>query len=583
MTAPALQIAERPTWDRTKLRELVSRDQPIHVLHGAGFEILAATLLLNLLGLALPISILHIYDRVIPNNSRDTLVLLVLGIGAVLIIDAILRLARAHMNGWAAARFEHSLSCCMMEQFLSADLASYEKIAPGAHMERMAAIDVLRDFYSGQLALVLIDLPFALLFLGLIGYLAGSLVLVPLIILVVLALAAGLAGRRLKAALKKRDTVSERRYSFIVECLTGVHTLKALAMEAQMARRYERLHEASSRAEHDVIQLNGRAQSIGAFASNLTPAAVVGFGSLFVMDGSLTIGGLTACTMLAGRSLQPLLRAMGIWSQFQNVQVAKDRIVAVLDMKTEGTADLPKLPFITGGVYFYGVHYSHENYDSPLLTGVTLRIEPGTTVAIRGADGSGKSTVLGLILGVLHPTCGRIMIDNHLASAYDPVSVREQIAYVPQHGVLYRGSILDNLANFSGAEAIDRALEVATAVGLDKLIARLPKGYQTEVGDSNVETLPAGTVQRIAIARALASNAPIILFDEADSFLDSEGSDLICRELKKRKGISTIVIVSHRSSLLRLADQVYNIEAGNLRQLALPAPRRIVSPANVTS
>ncbi|MCZ6861508.1 MAG: ABC transporter transmembrane domain-containing protein [Alphaproteobacteria bacterium] len=583
MTAPAPPMAERHTWDRTKLRALVSRDQLIHRLHGAGFEILAATLFLNLLALALPLSILHIYDRVIPNNSRDTLVLLILGVGAVLIIDAILRLARAHLNGWAAARFEHNLSCCMMEQFLSADLASYEKIAPGAHMERMAAIDVLRDFYSGQLALVLIDLPFALLFLGLIGYLAGSLVLVPLIILVVFALAAGLTGRRLKAALKTRDTVGERRYSFIVECLTGVHTLKALAMEAQMARRYERLHEASSRAEHDVIHLNGRAQTIGAFASNLTPAAVVGFGSLFVMDGSLTIGGLTACMMLAGRSLQPLLRAMGIWSQFQNVQVAKDRIVAVLDMKTERSAYLPKLPFIAGGIYLYGVHYSHENYDSPLLTGVTLRIEPGTTVAIRGADGSGKSTILGLILGVRRPTSGRIMIDNHLASAYDPVSVRKQIAYMPQHGVLYRGSILDNLTNFSGGEAIDRALEVATAVGLNKVIARLPKGYQTEVGDSSVEKLPAGTVQMITIARALVSNAPIILFDEADSFLDSKGSDLIRRALKDRKGTSTIVIVSHRPSVLRLADQVYNLEAGKLRQLALPSSRRIDGLAKVAS
>ena len=509
--------------------------------------------------------------------------LLVLGVGAVLIIDSILRLARAHLNGWAAARFEHGLSCCMMEQFLSADLASYEKIAPGAHMERMAAIDVLRDFYSGQLALVLIDLPFALLFLALIGYLAGPLVLVPLIILVVFALAAGLAGRRLKAALKKRDTVGERRYSFIVECLTGVHTLKALAMEAQMARRYERLHEASSRAEHDVIQLNGRAQTIGAFASNLTPAAVVGLGSLIVMNGSLTIGGLTACTMLAGRSLQPMLRAMGIWSQFQNVQVAKDRCVAVLDMKTERSAYLPKLPFIAGGIYFYGVHYSHENSDNLLLTGVTLRIEPGTTVVIRGADGSGKSTVLELILGVLRPTSGRIMIDNHLASAYDPVSVRKQIAYVPQHGVLYRGSILDNLTNFGGPRSNDRALEIATAVGLDKLIARLPNGYQTEVGNSNVERLPAGTVQRIAIARALVSDAPIILFDEADSFLDLEGSDLISRELIRRKGISTIVIVSHNTSLLGLADLVFDLEAGKLRQLALPAPRRIVGPAKMAS
>lgn len=582
MATSASSIAEIAGANRGGLKARFYRDLLFHGLHRARTEILLASLAINFLGLALPIAILHIYDRVLPNQTHETLILLIVGVAVALVLDALLRLARAYVNGWAAARIEHDLNQRLMGHMLGAKLANFERVSPGVHLERMSSVDLLRDFYSGQATLVLIDLPFAILFLALIAYLAGPLVLVPLTIIVVIAVVAARTGRALRAAIEVRDEVDERRYSFIMESLTGIHTLKAMAMETQMLRRYERLQESSAAAGYDVVRLNGRAQAIGAVASGLTVASLVGLGSLLVIGGALTIGGLTACTMLAGRSLQPLLRAMGVWTQFQNVRIARDRYTATLEIEQEGTRDAKALPKVTGGIYFYGVRYTRPGEREPLLNGLNLRVEPCTTIGIRGGDGNGKSVLLEMIQGITPPSGGRIMLDNHMTAAYDPVSIRRQITYVPQHGVLFRGTILENIAKFRTDDAVERALEVAQELGLDRIVARLPKGYETQVGDGSVEKLPGGVIQRIAITRALAEPARIILHDEAESHLDLAGFELYRNALAARRESHTIVIVSNRPELLSLADQVYSLHDGRLMLRALPAPVTVNQPPNST-
>ncbi len=545
---------------------------PLGRLAWARFDVFAASLTLNLLALALPIVILQTYDRIVPNNSRDTLLLLIVGVGAALVLDSILRLGRGHITGWAAARFEHHFGCVLTDHLLSADLVAYERDAPGVHLDRASAVDALRDFYSGQAILILVDLPFAVVFLSLVAYLAGALVLVPLAILVTFAALAWSIGQRLRAALAERNSIDDRRYNFVIEVLTGIHTVKGLAMETQMSRRYESLQESSIGAGFEVNRLSGRAQALGVLFSNLTLVAVAGVGSLSVIAGELTIGGLAACTLLAGRSLQPLLKGLGLWTQFQNVRVAKQRAAEALALAPEAPVTRSKLPPLAGSIHFNNVDFAYRPSGPRVLSGIDLDVETGATIAINGDDGCGKTSLLWLILGLLRPTAGRVMLDGYDLLDFDPASVRDQVAFVPQYGVLFEGTILDNLTGFRGHDAIDPALEAAARLGLDDTVALMPEGYMTRIGDAAADTVPGGVRQRIAVARALARNPRILLFDEATSNLDAAGDIQVRNALAALKGETTLIVVSHRPSFLRLADRIYDLQGERL------VPRPAMSP-----
>lgn len=550
---------------------------PLDGLPWARFDVLAASFTLNLLALVMPIVILQTYDRIVPNNSHETLLLLVVFVAAALVLDAFLRLGRTYVTGWAAARFEHRLGCSMAGRLLSSDLAAFERSAAGVHLDRMTAIDRLRDFYCGQSLLVLVDLPFALLFLALIAYLAGAVVLIPLTVLVAFALLAWKLGQHLRVAIENRSEVDDRRYNFIIELLTGIHTVKALGMEAQMVRRYERLQESSAASGIEVNMLSGRAQSLGALFSNLTMVLTAGIGCLWVINGELTTGGLAASSLLAGRSLQPLLRAMGLWTQFQNVEVARGRVAEAMATPAEAPANLPALPPVKGAVTLKGVHFAYDDDGPELFSGVELSVPAGATVGIRGANGIGKSTLLRLMMRLYMPTGGRITIDGHDLAEFDPASIREQIVYLPQQSMLFQGTIMDNLTGFRGEEAIEPALEFAIKLGLDSVIARLPDGYQSRVGESGADVLPGGIRQRIAVAHALARRPKVLLFDEANSYLDAAGDAMLRGVLEEMKGQTTLIVVSHRPSLLQLADELYEIKDGKLVHRAARA--RLTPPA----
>jgi ATP-binding cassette, subfamily C, bacterial LapB len=550
---------------------------PLDGLPWARFDVLAASFTLNLLALVMPIVILQTYDRIVPNNSYDTLLLLVVFVAGALVLDAFLRLGRTYVTGWAAARFEHRLGCSMVSRLLSADLASFERFASGVHLDRMSAIDRLRDFYCGQSILVMVDLPFALLFLALIAYLAGALVLVPFAVLVAFAFLAWKLGRNLRVAIENRSEVDDRRYNFIIELLTGIHTVKALGMEAQMVRRYERLQESSAASGIEVNMLSGRAQSLGALFSNLTMVLTAGIGCLWVINGELTTGGLAASSLLAGRSLQPLLRAMGLWTQFQNVEVARGRVTEAMATPQETPIELPALPPIEGALELKNVHFAYDADRPELFSGIDLKVPAGGTIGIRGANGIGKSTLLRLIMRLYVPTAGRITLDGHDITDFDPQSIREQVVYLPQQSVLFQGTIMDNLTSFRGDEAIEPALEMAIKLGLDSVIARLPDGYQSRIGESGTDALPGGIRQRIAIAHALARKPKVVLFDEANSYLDAAGDAMLRAVLEEQKGRTTLVLVSHRPSLLQLADDLYEIQEGRLvHRTARP---RVKAPA----
>ncbi len=526
--------------------------------------ILTATIVINLLALGLPVVLLQVYDRIIPNNSVDTLLLLICALAISFMLDAILRSARAALAGWAGARYEFKVGSAAVARLLHANQREADATAVGVNLDRLAAIDQLRDFYANQGATVLIDLPFALLFLLLVYLIGGPLVIVPLIALLVFGIAAFSVGQSLLEALAARSVLDDRRMSFLIEILSGVHTLKAMAMETLMVRRYERLMNSAAQEVYRTALLSGIAQTIGTAFAQISAFAVAAAGSLLVMSEDLTVGGLAASTMLAGRALQPMLRAMGIWTNFQGIRVARDRLTALFKTPLESGFDGRPLTVGAGALAFDDVHFAYDER-RPVLSGVTLTIGAGECVGITGGNGSGKSTLLQMLNGMVTPDRGTVSIDGQSLVGADRRSYVSAIGYLPQHCTLFHGTILDNLTMFRGRRYFDEALRLAAELGLDEYIARMPMGYDTVIDSSSHDQLPGGVRQRIAVIRALVDKPKIILFDEANTALD-HGSDARLRELLSRlKGHVTILLVSYRPSLLELADRRFELVGAQLR------------------
>lgn len=548
----------------------------------AGGGVLLGSLTLNLLSVALPIVILQTYDRVLPNQALGTLALMMLGLDAVVLMDAVLRLGRGYVTSWDAARYEHITGCRAVDRLLAGDVQEFEQSPPGVHLDRLFSIETLRDFYAGQAKLLMVDLPFVLVFLGLIVVIAGPLVIVPVVMLVLLAATSFVIGRVLAAVLQERAELDDRRYSFIIEVLGAIHTIKTLAFEPAMQRRYERLQGSGAGLTYRIAFLNNLSQAVGFVFTYATMIAVVTYGATMIMAENLTIGALAASTLLSGRTVQPLLRALNFWTQFQHVRVALRRANELFAAKPESAAQAPSCPDLEGKIDLWNVSFRYPGAEAPILDGLILSARAGDVIGIKGGMGSGKTTLMWIVMNMLHPDDGHVLFDGEDLSGCDPQELRSQIAYMPQNAVLFDGTILENLTMFNVAGLEGRAIEVCRKLGLDQAINRLPGGYETRLGGNGESEISNGLRQSVAMARALVTPGKILLFDEANAALDSRTDARLKDALAEMKGEMTMILVSHRPSLLALADRIYVLENGRLVEQEAPpvvAPRSTNAPS----
>ncbi len=537
-------------------------------------DILAASFGSNLLALGLPIVMLQAYDRIIPNQATDTLSLLMAGLALTVVLDTVLRIVRARVTAWSAARFEHALNKRLIDRMLDAPLTAFERDAVGVHLDRFGAIDTLRDFYGGQAILHLVDLPFVVIFLMLIGFIGGPLIIVPVVVMVISAALTVAVGRNLSRALRERATLDDRRYNFIIEVLNGIHNIKGLAIEKLMVRRYERLQASSAQAASGVAYHSGMSQTISAMSANVSMIALAAFGAVLVLDQQMTMGALAACTLLGGRAIQPLLRAVSIWTQFQSIEVAENRISGIADMPSETAGEFRDPGKLAGAIRLEHVTYAYGgDRNAPILRDVSMDIAPGETVSIAGDNGSGKSTLLRVMSGLIQPSSGTLKFDIYPSDQLHPRLLRDQIAYLPQYSSLFRGTLLDNLTMFRGQEAMESALELSRKLGLEQTIARLPDGLDTWIGDNMTYALPGGVRTKIALVRALVGEPRIVLFDEANSGFDKDSDELLRNLLLEMRGTVTMVVASHRPSLLNFADRRLQLVNGQLVTAADGPPR----------
>ena len=534
-------------------------------------NIVIGTVVINVLALVLPLVILQTYDRIIPNQSKNSLVLLFGGLAVALLLDSILRISRANLVASSGSRIVHFLRCEAVRRLLNARTSDVERSEPGVHFERLSGLEALKDHNTSQFLIAIVELPFALIFLALIIHIAWPLAIVLIVIFAIFA-GLGLAlGNRLKSVAEEKSAGEDRRHSFVVEVLSGIHTVKALGMEALMNRRYERLLGRNAQTMHDGLRLGARAQEVGALASQLVIVAVAVAGAIMVMEGNLTVGGLAACTLLAGRCLQPLLKGLGFWTQLQNLRVTAERTAETFALLPDAPAETKTMPRLRGSIVAENLTFAHERASVELFRSLSFSIRAGETIAIVGEDGAGKSTLLNLLGGILVPTSGRILYDGHPAADFDERSIRRQIAYIPPHAVLFQGTILENLTGFADGPAVDAALKIAGALGIDEKIALLPDGLETRVGDDAADALPAGIRQQISIARAFATKPAVVLFDEANANLDAADDARLREFLVSLSGRTTLILASHRPSLIQIARRRFRLEGGALIE-AVPQP-----------
>ncbi len=554
-----------------------------------------STFIINILALALPLSILQILDRVVTNRSLETLVFLVVGVVIALVLEEVLRGINVMVTSWLGARFEHNTSVAALERLMSVPLQQYQQDEPSVHQERILATTRVSEFYSGQALLALFDLPFVLIYPILIYLIGGWLFAVPVFLLLLFSFLIYRFGNWMREQVRQRTIQDDRRLGFLAEVLSGIYSVKTLTMESLMQRRYERLQETNSVLGDALIRGNALASNMGMLFSQIMIVSVVFASSWLVISGKMTPGGLSACMMLSVRALQPLRRGLSVWMRYQSFVAALEKLKQVFIMPFDKDKGKPEMPPIEKELELRDITLKFKEVDfrstqslaksalhgggnannhadktvsggaseKIFFSNISLKLEAGQTIAILGASGSGKTNLLSLMNGMLRPSSGEVLVDGKPLNSYTAGSAYRGIALLPQIGTIVSGTILENMTMFD-ASLQDDALRISSKLGLDQIVAGLKLGYETHVGQGVAGTLPVGLRQVIAIIRALVRKPSVILFDEANISLDMRMDKLLIDYLAELKGTCSIVLVTHRPSMIRLADKVYTLADGQL-------------------
>jgi len=519
----------------------------------------------HILSLALPLTLMQTYDRIIPNRAVGTLIWLLVGCIIALVIEYAFRLIRALISGWMSARFEYHISTLAIDKLLDSTLSSFQKDQPAIHMDRLDSISVLKSFYSGQLLLVLFDLPFSLLFLFAVYFLNSQVIFVPLtfmglLFLIILVTRISYTKNRLK-----QNNAINNRVNFLLEMLGGIRMVKGLALEEQMLRRHEHFQSEVTIANMRLAFWNGIPLNIGFTFSQLNMFGVIVVGAEYVISGEMTVGTLTACSMLSARALQPIQSLLLFWMKYSEGKIARDKLQEIAAMEYENPdPEITPLPSnFRGSIEFSQLSYSYPGSDFPVLNDISLQIEENEMISITGDAGRAVDALLMLTYGKLKPTSGKIIIDGYNIIKWDLSQLRGKIEYVPRMGTLFQGTLLDNITLFSPHRKT-AALEAAKLMGLDEEVSRLPLGYETETGLHSNSLFPNDLIQRICLARALVTRPGIILFDNAEVTLDPQNLILYQTLLERLKGKTTVIVVTTQELFLNIAHRSFQFEQEQL-------------------
>lgn len=527
-------------------------------------DVLLAAFIINLFALAMPLFVMNVYDRVVPNHATDTLWVLAAGILLVLCADAFLRVMRGWFIDLAASRTDVSVSAAIMERVLGMKL-SERPSSVGSFASGLQAFESVRSFIGSATVVAFIDLPFVVLFTLVIGLISWVLVL-PVVIGVVLVLLYTAAVQHKMHLLSETSMqASAQRNAILVESLTGLETLKILGAEGRIQHLWEKTTLLLSRTGVKMRMLSGSVIAGTGWIQQAVAVIMIILGVYQIIDGNLSQGALIAAYMLSSRVMAPVGQTAALLLQYHQAATALSSLDQVMNKPVERPADKIWIshPRLQGAIAFKQVDFKYPNDEREVLRSVSFNIHSGEHVAILGRNGSGKTTVEKLIAGLYEATGGRVMIDGIDIRQLDPAELRRNIGYVSQDVNLFFGSLRDNIVMGSPEASDEQLLNVVRMSGLAEVVNNHPAGLAMPVGERG-ELLSGGQRQSVAIARALMNDPNILLFDEPTGAMDHSTEEELKQTIKTFAVNKTLVVITHRTSLLELVDRIIVIDAGKI-------------------
>jgi ATP-binding cassette, subfamily B, bacterial HlyB/CyaB len=528
-------------------------------------EVVLASFFLQLFALVSPLFFQVIIDKVLVHRSMSTLSVLVFGLVTISVFETVLGILRTYLFAHTTNRIDVELGARLFRHLLALPVAYFQARRVGDTVARVRELENIRNFLTSSALTLVIDLFFTVVFI------VVMFVYSPLLTFVVLAGLPFYVGISMSLTPLFRHRLDEKfrrgaeNQAFLVESVTGVETLKAMAVEPQMQRRWEEQLAGYVAASFKVLSLGNNASNSVQLVSKLVTAAILYFGAKLVIQGDLSVGEFVAFNMFAGRVSAPVLRLAQMWQDFHQARLSVARLGDILNTPAEPNFNSSRsaLPTIKGDVTFEHVAFRYRIDGPEILQNINLNIPAGQVVGIVGPSGSGKSTLAKLIQRLYVPESGRVLVDGADLTVIDTSWLRRQIGVVLQENVLFNRSIRDNIALADPGMPIEQVIAAAQLAGAHDFILELPDGYDAVVGERG-SSLSGGQRQRIAIARALVTNPRILIFDEATSALDYESERIIQQNMRQIAQSRTVFIIAHRLSTVRLADRIITIERGRL-------------------
>ncbi|WP_169747449.1 peptidase domain-containing ABC transporter [Belnapia moabensis] len=535
--------------------------------------LLGASALIALLGLGVPLFTMHVFDTVIAGNSPASLPMLAGGALAALLFEILFRMLRQRALLRIGERLDRLVSAGVFSQLMALPTALVERAGTASQVSRLRDFATIRDFLTGSFALAALDLPFTLLVLVLMVALGGWVAIVPLGTAAALGLLFLLSRGAVRRAISAAAQAAQARDALAVEALEAAQTLKNAAAEERWIGRYAAAAARAAQASARVATLTGLVTVVSQALMTGSGLAAVVVGAVAVLHGGMSAGSLIAGMMLLWRVLGPLQTGFAMLSRWEQTQASIRQVDSLMALETErpAAAEARMAPPEAGAISFQRVTLRYLPQSEPVLAGASLTIRPGEVVAVTGGDGAGKSSVLRLVAGLYRPQGGLVRIDGHDVRAFDPAVLRRSIGWVPQAPEMLYGTIAQNLRLAHPTAEDDQLRRAAREARVLAAIEMLPEGFDTRVGDNLSTRLPRSILLRIALARALLRDAPILLLDEPATGLDDVCAEAFAEVVKARRGRCTILMATHRPSHMLLADRVLRLRDGQIEE-APPRP-----------
>jgi len=527
-------------------------------------EVAVAAIIINLFGIAGSLFIMNVYDRVVPNNAFETLWVLAAGILIVYFFDFMLRNLRAHFLDHAGRKADVVISAALFEQMMGMTMESRPPSA-GVLAANMKEFETLRDFFTSATMVALIDLPFVLLFIAIIGVLGGPVAFVPLAAIPLIVGMGLFLQKPLQRVIKESLHESALKNALLFETIIGLETIKVQAAEGHTQRSWEELTDKASRTSVKSRQIASFAQNWALFIQQAVSAVIVIVGVYLIADGSLSMGGLIACVILSGRAMGPLAQVAGLMTRLSQSREALDQLDDLMRKPVERPAGkhFVTLPHIEGRIEFRGVVFHYPGQSTPALNHMSFSIEPGEKVGVIGAVGSGKTTLERLLINLYEPASGSVQIDNTDVRQVDPGDLRRNVGSVQQSPQLFFGSVRQNIT-MGHETAPDRAvLRAAELSGVMEFLKDSAAGLDTQVGERG-EALSGGQRQAVAIARSLLYDPPILVLDEPTASMDPASENRLKKRLDEISKDKTVMLITHKGAMLDLVDKLILIDRGRL-------------------